>query len=144
MRSTLSLADAWGVPHDLVGVFVLAGLTGLPNAYAAARLALQGRGPQVVSEAFNSNTINLLVGIGLPALVIGLGRTGHNVPLDLAWLLGLTVLVLLARQGGLSRWELFCGGRSKRTSLTASSSGDVLDREFRGQALGLLAVEQTS
>jgi Ca2+/Na+ antiporter len=59
-----------------------------------------------VSEAFNSNTINLLVGIGLPALVIGLGRTGRYVPLDLAWLLGLTVLVLLlARQGALSRWQ---------------------------------------
>jgi cation:H+ antiporter len=106
VRSTLTLANAWGLPHDLVGVFVLAGLTGLPNAYAAARLALHGRGTEVVSEAFNSNTINLLVGIGLPALVIGLGQTGRYVPLDLAWLLGLTVLVLLlARQGGLSRWK---------------------------------------
>jgi hypothetical protein len=40
VRSTLTLADAWGLPHDLVRVFVLAGLTGLPNAYRATQAGL--------------------------------------------------------------------------------------------------------
>lgn len=105
VRATLTLAGAWGLPRGLVGILVLAALTGLPNAYAAVRLARQGRGAAVVSETFNSNTINLLVGIGLPALIVGLGHTGSYVTLTLAWLLAMTVivLVLLARPGGLSR-----------------------------------------
>ena len=107
VQATLQLGDAVGLSRSLVGVLILAGLTGLPNAYAAVRLARQGRGPAVVSEALNSNTINLLVGVGLPALLIGLGRPGRYVPLELAWLVGMTVvaLALLARGGRLTRLD---------------------------------------
>ena len=51
----------------------------------------------------NSNTINLLAGLALPALVYG-NSAGHA-PLDLAWLLGMTAvaLLLLAHPRGLKR-----------------------------------------
>lgn len=107
VRATLVLAGHWGLPRGLVGVLILAALTGLPNTYAAVRLATQGRGAEVVSEAFNSNTINLLVGIGLPALIVGMGGGGRVEVIELLWLLGMTVLALplLARRGGLTRIE---------------------------------------
>jgi Ca2+/Na+ antiporter len=56
-----------------------------------------------VSETLNSNTINLLAGLALPALVYG-SVAGHA-SLDLAWLLGMTVLalLLLAHPRGLKR-----------------------------------------
>ena len=103
VAAALALAGAWHVPQSLVGALALAGLTSLPNAYAAVRLALRGHGAAVVSETLNSNTINLLAGLALPALVYG-GGAGHA-PLDLAWLLGMTVLalLLLARPRGLTR-----------------------------------------
>ncbi len=88
-----------------MGTVVLAALTSLPNAYAAARLALQGRGAAVVSETLNSNTINVLAGIALPALVFGGGPANGPGGSDLLWLLGMTaaVLLLLARRRGLTR-----------------------------------------
>ena len=63
VQAAVTLATAWRIPEAIVGTVILAGLTSLPNAYAAARLALHGRGAALVSETFNSNTINLVVGL---------------------------------------------------------------------------------
>jgi cation:H+ antiporter len=101
----LRLADRWSVPDVIVGIIVLAILTSLPNAYTAIRLALQRRGSALVSETLNSNTTNLLFGISVPALFIGLGSTAALTGFDLGWLLlvNLVVLALLARTRGVGR-----------------------------------------
>jgi len=103
--TALTLARAIGAPRPLVGIVLLAGLTSLPNAYAAARLALQGRGAAVVSETLNSNTINALAGIALPALVFGVSAIAAVTVFEVGWLLGMTALVLalLSRRRGLTR-----------------------------------------
>ncbi len=105
VKTALILGHAWGVPQRFIGTLALAALTGLPNAYAAVRLARKGQGAAVVSEAFNSNTLNILIGIGLPALIFGLGKAGTSIDLEVAWLLGMTLAtgLLCARKGGLSR-----------------------------------------
>jgi cation:H+ antiporter len=104
VATAIALAAGWGVPHRVVGAVLLAGLTSLPNAYAALRLALQHRGGAVVSEAGNSNTINLLAGVCLPALVLG-PAAGGAAAVELVWLLGMTGLsiALLAGRRGLTR-----------------------------------------
>jgi len=91
----------------LIGVLVLAALTGIPNAVAAVRQAVGDNGHVVVSEALNSNTLNLLAGIGVPALVIGLGPVTRFTLLSLLWLVVMTVLVLglMLRGGKLGRGE---------------------------------------
>lgn len=105
VTTAIALAADWGVPSGLVGAVILAGLTSLPNAYAAVRLALQHRGSAVVSEACNSNTINLLAGICLPAIALGPPAAGGDTGVDLVWLLGMTGLsvALLAGRRGLTR-----------------------------------------
>jgi cation:H+ antiporter len=105
--SALILGNRWHVPQTLIGVLVLAALTGIPNAVAAVRLALMDNGPVIVSEALNSNTLNLIVGIGVPALVIGLGPVTRFTLLTLVWLIAMTVAVLglMLRGGKLGRGE---------------------------------------
>ncbi len=95
VKAALALAQAWQLPHALVGGVILAGLTSLPNTYTAAHLALRGRGAAVVSATVNSNTINLVVGLALPALVIGMRSAARDVGVELGWLLGMTVIGLL-------------------------------------------------
>jgi cation:H+ antiporter len=98
----LSLADRWDVPDVVVGIFVLAILTSLPDAYMAIRLARAGRGLATVSATFHSNTINLFGGVVLPALVLTLAPATGLVTFDLVWLLAMTsiTILLLARRFG--------------------------------------------
>ena len=106
VQAALVLGKSWHVPDAVTGAVVLAALTGLPNVYAALRLARQGRGGAVVSETLNSNTLNLLIGITIPALMFGLGRGGHESVVEVWWLLGLTLAALLSLllRERLSRW----------------------------------------
>lgn len=100
-----SLGNRWNVPDLIVGAIVLAVLTSLPNAFTAARLAFQRRGSAVVSETFNSNTVNLVFGIAVPALFVSFGSLGGVTRFGVGWMLLMTVAViaLLARRGGFGR-----------------------------------------
>jgi cation:H+ antiporter len=102
VHTALSLAGHWNVSHVIVGVLILAVLTSLPNAYTAIRLGTSDRGTALVSEALNSNTINLAGGVMIPALIVGLGASTGLVKFDLAWFIGMTVvaLLVLGRPGG--------------------------------------------
>lgn len=105
--TSVSLGALWAIPQVLIGTLVLAALTGLPNVVGAVRLARHRRGSAVVSEALNSNTLNLLAGVTVPALIVGIGSPSGSAQLSVAWLLGITVVTLAftSRRGGLRRPE---------------------------------------
>ena len=105
VKAALALARHWGISEAVVGLFVLAVVTSLPNAFTAVRLGLAGRGEALVTETFASNTINLTAGVLVPALFVAVAGTGGGLGLDLAWLVGMTVatLGLLAAPRGLGR-----------------------------------------
>ena len=95
----------YGVADIVTGGLVLAVVTSLPNAVAAVYLARRGRGAAVLSIALNSNAINIVAGLLIPACVAGLGPPSGQGALVAAWYAGLTVLSLaLAYRGrGLGR-----------------------------------------
>ncbi|HEY7419658.1 MAG TPA: hypothetical protein VH593_31045 [Ktedonobacteraceae bacterium] len=105
VHAALTLSAGWHLPYALVGGVVLAALTSIPNAYTAVHLAHRGRGAAVVSATVNSNTINLVVGLALPALFFGIRGATSGVALELGWLLGMTVvgLLLLLPAKGMTR-----------------------------------------
>jgi cation:H+ antiporter len=103
VRTAVLLADRWGVSKAIVGVVLLAVLTSLPNAFTAIRLALAGRGEATVSDTMGSNTINLLGGLLIPALFIGVAGKSGLAKLDATWLAGMTALVLLLLARGIGR-----------------------------------------
>src|SRR6476661_7704095 len=57
----------------VLAALVLAALTSIPNLIAAVRLARHGRGAACVSEALNANNANVLAGLCVPAVILGLG-----------------------------------------------------------------------
>lgn len=101
-----SLGDRLDVSDLILGALVLAALTSIPNLIAAVRLARHGRGAACVSEALNSNNANILVGLCVPALILGFGSASGIETFAALWMVGMTVIaVALGFGGGLTRRE---------------------------------------
>jgi Ca2+/Na+ antiporter len=69
VASLEALAELMDIPDAVVGFTVSAAGTSLPNYVASKVSAENGFGNQAVSNAFGSNTFNLMVGLGLPWLL---------------------------------------------------------------------------
>src|SRR5207244_6397785 len=89
-----SLGDRFDVSDIVLGALVLAALTSIPNLIAAVRLARHGRGAACVSEALNSNNANILVGLCVPALILGFGSASGIEIFAALWMVGMTVIAV--------------------------------------------------
>jgi cation:H+ antiporter len=107
VNAAVSLASAWHLPHVVVGTLFLATLTGVPNTLTAVQLARRGHGSAVVSEALNSNNVNIALGLCLPAVLSGMAFASHRASLLVWWVLGitLTALFLATTRKGVRRWD---------------------------------------
>jgi cation:H+ antiporter len=88
------LGAAWGISDLVVGAVLLAIVTSIPNAVAAIYLARLGRGAATLSTTANSNSINVVAGLLLPAALLGLGAITPAAILTAWWCLGLTLATL--------------------------------------------------
>ena len=110
VQLALDLGANWHVSQTVLATLVLAPLTSVPNAITAVRLGMAGRGAALVSETFNSNTINLGAGIVVPALFAAYASLTEPASLDVIWLLVMTIVctALLAAPHGLRRPGAAC------------------------------------
>jgi Ca2+/Na+ antiporter len=69
VASLEALAELLDIPDAVIGFTVSAAGTSLPNYIASKVAASEGFGNQAVSNAFGSNTFNLMIGLGLPWLL---------------------------------------------------------------------------
>ena len=104
-RAGSAVGRHYSVPEIVVGGLLLAVITSLPNAVAAVYLAAKGRGAAALSTALNSNVLNVVAGLLVPAVWLGLGRPQAQGMLIAGCYVGLTACTLaLAYAGrGLSR-----------------------------------------
>ena len=104
-RAGAAIGTRYQLPTIVTGGVILAAVTSLPNAVAAVYLARRGRGAAVLSEAMNSNALNVVVGLLLSGAIIGLGGLGNSALEVGAWYGGLTAgcLVLAYWLRGLNR-----------------------------------------
>jgi cation:H+ antiporter len=93
-RAGSRLGDHYGLPEIVTGGLVLAAVTSMPNAVAAVFLAARGRGAATLSTALNSNALNVVAGLLLPAVLTGLGTPSGQDTLIAVWYFGLTIVSL--------------------------------------------------
>jgi K+-dependent Na+/Ca+ exchanger-like protein len=106
-------SDALSIPPIIVALTILAAGTSIPDLFASTVVARQGRGDMAVANAVGSNVFDILIGLGLPWLLVLLieGGTIHVGTADLftstLLLLGTVVLlfVFLTTHHKLSRLE---------------------------------------
>ncbi len=113
-RAAVAAGQRFAVPAIVIGALVLAAVTSLPNAVAAVYLARRGRGVATLSTALNSNALNVILGLLMPATLTGIGAVSAQTGLVTGWYLTLTAgsVVLAARYRGLGRraGSLIIGG----------------------------------
>jgi cation:H+ antiporter len=100
-RSASLLGARYAVPGVITGAIVLAAVTSLPNAVAAIFLARRGRASATLSEAFNSNTLNVLAGLLIPAVIIASPALGGALRIAIWYgiLTAATIALALAGRG---------------------------------------------
>jgi Ca2+/Na+ antiporter len=106
-RSASTLGHHFHVADAVIGAIVLAGVTSLPNAVAAVYLAAKGRGAAALSTALNSNGLNVIAGLLIPGVFVGLARSSVPGSVTTWFYVGLTAftLVLAFASRGLRRWQ---------------------------------------
>jgi len=117
VASLEALGELLGISDAIMGFTVSAAGTSLPNYIASKVAAERGFGNQAVSNAFGSNTFNIMVGLGLPwMLYIGLGNDFepyHSLKDEhiidsifiLAIVLGIFVALMIASNCVMYKWH---------------------------------------
>lgn len=70
-QSGTTLGTRFHLSAIVVGGLVLAAITSIPNVVAAVYLARRRRPAALISEASNSNTLNVLFGMAIPVVMAG-------------------------------------------------------------------------
>lgn len=113
VRGASKIAAAFGISPLVIGLTVVAFGTSAPELAVGAQAALAGNGDIALGNVIGSNIFNILVIIGLSAVIIPLVVHQQLVRLDVPLVIVLSVLVLLlGLDGRLSRLEgtlLFLG-----------------------------------
>lgn len=101
-----ALAKILGVPTLLVGMLVIGFGTSAPEMLVSATAAARGSSGIALGNAFGSNIGNILLILGICALIRPLRATGPVVRRELPLLLGVTVVAaLLIMDGTVSRLD---------------------------------------
>lgn len=64
------ISEGLGIPESIIALTVLAIGTSIPDLVSSLIVARQGRGEMAVSNAIGSNIFDVLVGLGLPFLIV--------------------------------------------------------------------------
>jgi K+-dependent Na+/Ca+ exchanger-like protein len=100
VEQAIVFSNALGIPPVIVALTILAGGTSVPDLMASVIVARQGRGEMAVANAVGSNIFDILIGLGVPWLVLMSTTSFANVhvgtnDLWISTLLLLSTVVLL-------------------------------------------------
>lgn len=99
-HAAVDLGERLHVSDIVVGGVALAAVTSLPNAVAAIYWARRGLGTATLGTALNSNSLNVAVGLLVPAVAVGIGRLHSGEVFVAAWYSGLTVFTIIVAYRG--------------------------------------------
>lgn len=100
MRGASRLAEAFGVSPLVVGLTVVAFGTSAPEAAVGVQSALSGSADIALGNVVGSNILNVLLVLGLSAVIAPLSVSARLVQLDVPIMIGVSFLLLLLSLNG--------------------------------------------
>lgn len=105
VRGAVSLAGRAGISPLLIGLTVVAFGTSTPEMAVSVESALAGQGGVALGNVVGSNVFNVLLILGLSAVVAPLHVASRLVRLDVPVMIGVSLLLLgMAYDGRVGRW----------------------------------------
>lgn len=103
--SGVELARIAGIPEMIMGLFTLAIGTSIPELVVTLSSAMKGLHELSIGTVLGSNTFNILIGIGIPALFVNIPVDKLSLTFDAPVMILVTVMLLLLvkRSGKLTR-----------------------------------------
>ncbi|MEL7671538.1 calcium/sodium antiporter [Methanobacterium sp.] len=93
--SGTGIGEILGIPEMIMGLFVLAIGTSIPELVVTFSSAMKGLHDLSIGTVLGSNTFNILIGIGVPALVLNVPVDHTSLIFDAPAMIFVTVLLLL-------------------------------------------------
>ncbi len=143
VKGAVGLAENLGIPHLVIGLTVVAFGTSAPEMFISIQAALAGQPGIAVGNVVGSNIANVLLVIGLPALLAPIVANQAGLRRNMTAMIALTVLFLwLLSNGVIGRLEgalLFAGlctfiGWQVYEGVTAGQTPDHDFHEELGEA----------
>lgn len=133
VRGAAKLAAQFGIPPLVIGLTVVAFGTSAPETAVSVQAAMNGSGDLAIGNVVGSNIANVLLILGMTALIAPLIVSRQLIRLDVPIMIGASLVVYaLAWDGGLSRLDgalLFVGVLAYTGFLIISSLRDKSSAE---------------
>ena len=133
VRGAAKLAAQFGIPPLIIGLTVVAFGTSAPETAVSVQAALNGSGDLAIGNVVGSNIANVLLILGMTALVAPLIVSRQLIRLDVPIMIGASLLTFgLAWDGSLSTLDgavLFSGVIAYTLFLIISSRKDKADED---------------
>lgn len=89
------MADRFGVPQLVIGLTIVAMGTSAPEAAVSITAALKGNAGITIGNIVGSNILNVLIILGLTALIVAVPVARSTIWCELPYMIGITFLLLL-------------------------------------------------
>ncbi len=95
-----AVAKKFGIPQLVIGLTIVAMGTSAPEAAVSITAALQGNAEITVGNIVGSNILNILIILGLSALITPLAVAKSTIFVDTPFMIAITVLLLILGYNG--------------------------------------------
>ncbi len=101
------IAGKFGIPQLVVGLTIVAMGTSAPEAAVSITAALGGNAAITIGNVVGSNIMNVLVILGLSAVIVAIPVAKSTVKIEMPYMIGITFLLLLLGMTGneIVLWE---------------------------------------
>ncbi len=100
------IATKFKIPHIVIGLTVVAMGTSAPEAAVSITAALKGNAGITIGNIVGSNIMNILIILGLSALVTPLAVTKSTIKVDIPVMIAITAILLgMGYDGTVELWE---------------------------------------
>ena len=95
VHSATELADIFGIPEIIIGLFLIGITTSFPELVITVTSAVKGLHGMAIGNIIGTAAFNILIGVGIPAFIVTMPVDPVSLYFDAPYMIALYILVLI-------------------------------------------------